>query len=94
MVLAFLWPTPLCSLEQPQGRSKRCQLAAALGDHCGRWRQQEQHRAQCVLGSGRGVGTHSPTRAGSGLVLPLSLWGWESLGGLGEPWVLLLRCLL
>ena len=75
MVLAFLWPTPLCSLEQPEGRSKWCQLAA-------------------VLGSGRDVGTHSPTRAGSGLVRPLSLWGWESLDGLGEPWVLLLGCML
>ena len=94
MVLAFLWPTPLCSLEQPEGRSKWCQLAAALGDCCGRWRQQEHRRARYVLGSGRDVGTHSPTRAGSGLVRPLSLWGWESLEGLGEPWLLLLGCML
>lgn len=31
MVLVFLWPPPLCSVEQPQGCSERCQLAGALG---------------------------------------------------------------
>lgn len=41
MVLVFLWPTPLCSLEQPEGCSKLCQLAIALRDWDARWRQQE-----------------------------------------------------
>lgn len=31
MVLVFLWPPPSCSVEQPRGRSGRCQLAGALG---------------------------------------------------------------